>query len=215
MSVSPNQTSPRQAKPSESMLGLSQEQQEMRAAFDKTVFGFWVYLITDCILFATLFITYGVMHNNTAGGPSSAQIFELPSVLGETLLLLTSSFTCGLMILSMQKRNLAQLKLWLTVTLLLGLCFLSIELNEIHHLIADGNSWRVSGFLSSFFTLVGTHGLHITSGIIWGSVLLWQASKKGLGISLYKRITLFSLFWHLLDIVWIFIFSIVYLMGVN
>ena len=180
---------------------------------DKTIFGFWVYLMTDCVLFASLFATYAVMRSSTFGGPTGADIFKLPSVLLETMFLLTSSFTCGLAILAAERNKKGQVMAWFTSTFLLGAAFLTIELSEFHKLVQDGHSWRVSGFLSSFFTLVGTHGLHITIGLLWLAVLLIHVYKRGLPPSLVKKLKLFSMFWHFLDIIWIFIFTIVYLMG--
>lgn len=184
-----------------------------REATDKTVFGFWVYLMTDCILFACLFATYAVLHGNTFGGPNGHELFKLPYVLTETMVLLTSSFTCGLAMLAAQKRDKQQVLLWLGVTFLLGLTFLGLELSEFHTMVQEGNSWRLSGFLSSYFTLVSTHGLHITVGLVWMAVAGWFTFKKGLTDVVMKRLTLLSLFWHFLDVVWIFIFTIVYLFG--
>jgi cytochrome o ubiquinol oxidase subunit 3 len=180
---------------------------------DKTPFGFWVYIMTDCILFATLFATYAVLRNNTFGGPGGAELFSLPFVLVETLILLTSSFTCGLAMLAVHRRDMRQVLIWLAATFLLGAAFLGMELSEFTKLVAEGNSWQRSGFLSSFFTLVGTHGLHITTGLIWAGVLGRQIWKQGITASSAKRLTLFSIFWHFLDIVWIFIFTMVYLLG--
>ena len=182
-------------------------------ATEKTVFGFWVYLMTDCVLFAALFATYAVLHGNTFGGPNGRELFKLPYVLIETMALLTSSFTCGLAILAAQKRDRAQVLLWLGVTFLLGATFLGLELTEFRNMVNEGNSWRRSGFLSSYFTLVGTHGLHITFGLIWMAVTMWFIRAKGLTHNMLKRLTLLSLFWHFLDVVWIFIFTIVYLFG--
>ncbi|HSX31470.1 MAG TPA: cytochrome o ubiquinol oxidase subunit III [Candidatus Saccharimonadales bacterium] len=191
---------------------LDLEQIEHEAT-EKTVFGFWVYLMTDCVLFAALFATYSVLHMNTYGGPNGHELFKLPYVLVETMALLTSSFTCGLAMISAQRNNKQQVLLWLAVTFLLGLTFLGLELSEFRHMVLEGNSWRRSGFLSSYFTLVGTHGLHITFGLIWMSVTGWFVYAKGLTHSLRKRLTLLSLFWHFLDVIWIFIFTIVYLLG--
>ena len=182
-------------------------------AAEKTVFGFWVYLMTDCVLFAALFATYAVLHGNTFGGPGGHELFKLPYVLVETMALLTSSFTCGLAVLSAQRRDRQQVLLWLGVTFLLGATFLGLELTEFRHMVMEGNSWRRSGFLSGYFTLVGTHGLHITFGLIWMAVTMWFVRAKGLTHSMLKRLTLLGLFWHFLDIVWIFIFTIVYLFG--
>jgi len=184
-----------------------------RQADDKSLFGFWVYLMTDCILFATLFATFAVLRNNTYGGPSGHQLFSLHFVLAETLILLTSSFSCGLAMVAVQRRRLNWAVVFFVITFLLGVSFLSLELTEFHRLAVEGNSLRRSGFLSAFFTLVGTHGAHITSGLIWMAVLLSQVVRRGLDRSVVRRLTMLSLFWHFLDIVWIFIFTIVYLMG--
>lgn len=183
-------------------------------ADNRTVLGFWIYLMTDCVLFATLFATYAVLHKNTAGGPSGADIFDLPFVLTETLLLLTSSLTIGFAFLASRKQLRNQVLLWLAATFALGAAFLGMELYEFNHLVHEGYSWERSGFLSAFFTLVGTHGLHITAGLVWMGVLGVQIAKKGITRTTARRVTLLSLFWHFLDIVWIFLFSIVYLMGV-
>ena len=182
-------------------------------ATEKTVLGFWVYLMTDCVFFASLFAVYAVLHGNTFGGPGGRELFKLPYVLVETMALLTSSFTCGLAMIAAQKRDRSQVLLWLGVTFLLGLTFLGLELSEFHHMVLDGNGWRRSGFLSSYFTLVGTHGLHITFGLIWMAVIGIFIVRRGLTDGTLKRLTLLSLFWHFLDIVWIFIFTIVYLFG--
>ena len=179
----------------------------------KTAFGFWVYIMTDCILFAGLFAAYAVLRGNTFCGPAGKDIFSLPFVLAETLILLTSSFTCGLSVLAARAGKKGQVIGWLIVTFLLGASFLAMELTEFSGLIADGNGPQRSGFLSSFFTLVGTHGLHITAGLIWIAVLLFFIAKRGLTPGMQRKLTLFSMFWHFLDIVWIFIFTIVYLYG--
>ncbi len=184
-----------------------------RSNDSKTLFGFWVYLMTDCVVFACLFATYAVLHTSTNGGPSGHELFSLPFVLAETLILLTSSFVCGLAMLAVYRRDKRQVLFWLAITALLGLCFLTLEMTEFRHLVIDGNSWRRSGFLSAFFTLVGTHGLHITFGLIWMIVMMIKVAKDGLKSSYVRKLTMLSLFWHFLDIVWIFIFSIVYLLG--
>lgn len=192
------------------------EQLNMQQAADtKTVFGFWVYLMTDCVLFASLFATFVVLRNNTFGGPAGNELFSLSFVLIETLVLLTSSFTCGLAILAARRRDRNQVLLWLGITALLGVFFLTMEITEFHKLYLEGNSWQRSGFLSAFFTLVGTHGLHITTGLIWMGTLMTNLYKRGFSASIVKRLTMLSLFWHFLDIIWIFIFTIVYLMGVS
>lgn len=179
----------------------------------KTLFGFWVYIMTDCVLFASLFAAFAVLHNNTFGGPDARELFSLPYILTETLILLTSSYTVGLAILGMRAGKKQQLLFWLGVTFVLGLTFLGLELKEFSHLYHEGNSWRRSGFLSAFFTLVGTHGLHITSGLLWMAVLAVKVSRQGLTHTNAKRLLMLSLFWHFLDIVWIFIFTIVYMLG--
>lgn len=179
----------------------------------RTIFGFWVYLMTDFILFAILFAVYAVQHTSTFGGPGPADLFNLPYVLAETLILLTSSFTCGLAMLALRRQSKQQALLLFGLTFMLGLSFLGLELREFHQLAVDGNSWHRSGFLSAFFTLVGTHGLHITVGLLWMTVLVVRLVRRGFtGMSL-RQFTLLSLFWHFLDIVWIFIFTIVYLFG--
>jgi len=187
--------------------------EEHRQADNRTLFGFWVYIMTDCVLFASLFATYAVLHNNTYGGSPSGQLFDLSSALAETLLLLTSSFTCGLAMLAVQRRRKQAVYGWFIITFLLGVAFLALELVEFHHLAAGGNSWRRSGFLSGFFALVGTHGLHITVGLTWMVAMLIRTAKSGLTRANVRRLTMLSLFWHFLDVVWIFIFTVVYMMG--
>ncbi len=189
---------------------LAEHQAEAREV--KSV-GFWVYLMTDCVLFAALFATYAVLHNATNGDASGKELFELPYVLFETMVLLTSSFSAGLGILAARRRDKTGVLFWFAVTFLLGLLFLGLEVSEFHKLIAEGNSFRNSGFLSAYFTLVGTHGLHITFGLVWMGVMLWQIWKHGVTPKLSSGLGLLSLFWHFLDIVWIFIFTIVYLFG--
>lgn len=188
--------------------------EQVAAQNSKTMLGFWIYLMTDCVLFASLFATYAVLHGSTFGGPGSKELFDLPFVLIETLILLTSSFTAGLAILALRVGNRTQVMTWFGVTFALGLTFLIMEVTEFAHLASEGNSWSRSGFLSAFFTLVGTHGLHIATGLFWMLVLGVQVMKKGLTPSVSRRLTLLSMFWHFLDIIWIFIFTIVYLMGV-
>lgn len=181
---------------------------------DKHVFGFWVYLMTDLVLFAVLFAAYAVLQGNTFGGPGPATLFSLPNALAETLILLTSSFTCGLATLAAQRGKINQTITWLVVTFVLGATFLTLELTEFSRFIASGNSWQRSAFLSSFFTLVGTHGLHISVGLLWIVIAIIQIKVRGLTPSVNSKLARFTLFWHFLDIVWIFIFTMVYLMGV-
>lgn len=178
-----------------------------------TIFGFWVYLMTDCVLFASLFAVYAVLHNNTFGGPSGAKLFSLPYVLAETMALLFSSFTCGMAVLAAQNKKKKLVSFWFLVTFVLGATFLSLELSEFHRFYAIGDSWRRSGFLSSYFTLVGTHGLHITIGLLWMAVMSVFVWTRGITDLVMKRIRMLSMFWHFLDVVWIFIFTIVYLFG--
>lgn len=177
----------------------------------KTSFGFWLYLMTDCVLFASLFAVYAVLHKNIADGPDGQSIFDLQYVLIETFVLLASSFTSGLAILAAYRKDITKVVGWLGITGILGATFLTLELSEFAKLVHDGNSWQQSGFLSSYFTLVGTHGLHITVGLIWLFVLVLYVIKRGLTPTLLKRLTLFTMFWHFLDLIWIFIFTIVYL----
>ena len=179
----------------------------------KTLFGFWVYLMTDCILFAALFATYAVLHDSTYGGPSASEVFSLPFVLIETLLLLTSSFTCGMAMLGAQSNSKKKVITWFAITFVLGASFLAMELTEFTRLVHEGNSWQRSAFLSSFFTLVGTHGLHITTGLLWMIILLAPVYRHGLTPTSIKRLACLRLFWHFLDVIWIFIFTIVYLIG--
>jgi cytochrome o ubiquinol oxidase subunit III len=182
-------------------------------ADDRTMFGFWVYLMTDLLMFAGLFATYAVLHGSTFGGPSSKELFEMPFALAETLILLTSSFTCGVGMLAARANNKKQVFTWFGVTFLLGFIFLVLELTEFNKLISEGNSWQRNAFLSSFFTLVATHGIHITVGLLWMGICLTAVGVKGLTHSVTRKLALLSLFWHFLDIVWIFIFTVVYLMG--
>jgi len=180
-----------------------------------TTYGFWLYIMTDCILFGTLFATYAVfMDNHFAGGPTGKEIFELPYVLTETMLLLFSSVTYGFAMLSMQKNKSGGVMLWLALTFLLGLGFIGMEINEFHHLVAEGFGPERSGFLSAFFTLVGTHGTHVTFGLIWIATMVAQVGTKGLTMPVKSRLVRLSTFWHFLDIVWIGVFTVVYLMGV-
>jgi cytochrome o ubiquinol oxidase subunit III len=183
-------------------------------ANEKTILGFWIYLMTDVVLFATLFATFAVLRNATNGGPDGQELFSLSFVLGETLLLLASSFTSGIMIVMARRGQVKAAALWLVVTMLLGAGFLVMELSEFRQLTTEGHGWWHSAFLSSFFTLVGTHGLHIFFGLLWAAVLLMQLVKKRLTPNVLRRLTLFGMFWHFLDLIWIFIFTIVYLMGV-
>ena len=177
-------------------------------------FGFWIYLMSDLIIFATLFATFAVLGQNFAGGPTGKELFDLPYLLGETLFLLFSSVTYGLVMLAVHDGKKKWVLIGLAVTFLLGLGFVSMEINEFHGLIAEGHGPDQSAFLSSFFTLVGTHGAHVTFGLIWMAVMIGQVAVKGLTSPVQSRLMRLSMFWHFLDIIWIGIFSIVYLMGV-
>jgi len=188
---------------------------ELAERNDRTQLGFWVYVMTDTVLFATLFATFAVLRGNTYGGPAGRDIFDMPYVLVETMLLLISSFTCGLAMISLQRRKHGLMGVLLGVTFLLGAAFVTMELTEFTHLIADGNGWQRSAFLSSFFTLVGTHGLHISIGLLWLLVMGVRLLRGGVTAGKARQLTLFSIFWHFLDVVWIFIFTIVYLMGAS
>ncbi|MFG6461427.1 cytochrome o ubiquinol oxidase subunit III [Roseateles sp. DXS20W] len=181
---------------------------------NSTLLGFWLYLMSDCLIFAVLFAVYAVLGRNYAAGPSGADLFDLPLVAANTALLLFSSITYGFAMIAMQARKKSQVLAWLAVTGLLGLGFLGIELYEFHHLIHEGAGPQRSAFLSSFFTLVGTHGLHVTFGCIWLVTLMFQVSKRGLTPPNRRRLMCLSMFWHFLDVVWIGVFTFVYLMGV-
>ncbi|MGC1878484.1 MAG: cytochrome o ubiquinol oxidase subunit III [Rhabdochlamydiaceae bacterium] len=182
--------------------------------FSKTIFGFWVYLMTDSILFGSLFVTYGTLHHRTFGGPSSHDIFTLPLVIAETAVLLLSSVTCGLGLLAAVRKKKKALLGWFAIAFLMGLSFVGMELFEFSHLVREGHTWQKSAFLTSFFSLVGTHGTHVSVGLIWLLVLMGQVLRKGVTVTTFRRLVCFNMFWHFLDLVWIFIFTFVYLMGV-
>lgn len=180
-----------------------------------TVFGFWVYLMTDCIIFGSLFAVFAVLRNQFAGGPTGKELFEISGLALETALLLISSITYGFGMIAAHKGQIKSVQMWLAVTFLLGLGFVFLEVKEFAHMIADGAGPDRSAFLSAFFTLVGTHGLHVTCGLLWMAVLLFQtAGKTELNERMIGKLTCLSLFWHFLDIVWICVFTFVYLMGV-
>jgi cytochrome o ubiquinol oxidase subunit 3 len=187
--------------------------EEEVATTERKTLGFWIYLMTDCVLFAALFATFAVLRNATAGGPGGAELFDLPFVLVETMILLTSSFTIGMALLASYKGSKTHTLIWMGITFVLGAFFLAMEVSEFAALIAEGNGPQRSAFLSIFFTLVGTHGLHIAVGLLWMIVVgvrLWQHNFKQTDIN---RLALLGLFWHFLDIIWIFVFSFVYLAG--
>lgn len=179
-----------------------------------TMLGFWIYLMSDCLIFAILFACFGVLGANYAAGPAPKDLFDLKLIALNTAMLLFSSITYGFAVLQMQMGKVRGTQIWLAITGLFGLAFLGIELYEFHHLIEIGATPQRSAFLSSFFTLVGTHGLHVTFGVIWLVVLMVQLGKYGLIAANKRRVMCLSMFWHFLDVIWIGVFTIVYLMGV-
>ncbi|MCY1164494.1 MAG: cytochrome o ubiquinol oxidase subunit III [Pseudomonadota bacterium] len=178
-----------------------------------TLLGFWLYLMSDCLIFACLFACYAVLGRSYAAGPSGADLFDLPLVALNTSLLLLSSITYGFAMLEMQKKKLNAVLVWLGITGLLGAGFLGLEMYEFMHFIHEGAGPQRSAFLSSFFALVGTHGLHVFFGIIWLITLMFQVKRHGLGVENRRRLMCLSMFWHFLDVVWIGVFTFVYLMG--
>jgi cytochrome o ubiquinol oxidase subunit 3 len=181
--------------------------------YERKTLGFWVYLMTDCILFAALFAVFAVLRTATAGGPTGADLFDLNFVLVETMILLVSSFTVGLAVLGAERGLKKQSIVWLALTFLLGISFLTLELWEFSQLLAEGHGWQQSAFLSSYFVLVGTHGLHIAVGLIWMAVVMFRLLQRNFKETDVRRLSLLGLFWHFLDVIWIFIFSFVYLIG--
>lgn len=173
--------------------------------------GFWFFLATDLLIFASLFGTFAVMRYDYAGGPTPTQLFHMGPLILETVLLLTSSFTCGLSVYQMRRQNQFGMLWWLVVTILLGAGFVSTELHEFVSYVGMGATWHKSGFLSAFFTLVGTHGAHVTFGIFWAVTLIIQVLRRGITPRTSRKLFTFALYWHFLDIVWVFIFSFVYL----
>jgi cytochrome o ubiquinol oxidase subunit 3 len=178
-----------------------------------TMLGFWIYLMSDALIFAALFATFGVLSSSYAGGPTPHEIFELPLVALNTAILLVSSITYGFGMLAMEKGEVRTTQMWLLVTGLLGAAFVGVELYEFANLIAEGATPQRSGFLSGFFTLVSTHGLHVTVGIIWIVVMMVQVGQRGLIIENKRRLMCLSMFWHFLDVIWIGVFTFVYLLG--
>lgn len=179
-----------------------------------TLLGFWLYLMSDCLIFAALFAVYGVIGRNYAAGPSGADLFDLKLVAINTAFLLFSSITYGFAMLEMNKNRVNTTLIWLGITGLFGLAFLGLEMYEFYHLIHEGATPQRSGFLSAFFVLVGTHGLHVTFGVIWLVTLMVQVKQRGLIGENKRRLMCLSMFWHFLDVIWIGVFSFVYLMGV-
>lgn len=190
-------------------LALEQE------TYTKNILGFWAYIMSDCLIFATLFTTYLVLHHETFGGPSSKDLFNLNTALAETFALLFSSFASGLGMISARNNHKWRTVFWMCIAFLLGALFLVLEINEFADFYRQGHTWTKSAFLSSYFTLVGTHGFHVSVGLFWLIVMLVLIAKRGLIPSTFRRLVCFSMFWHFLDLVWIFILTIVYLMGVT
>lgn len=183
--------------------------------YSRTVFGFWVYILTDFVMFGTFFAAYAVLHNNTYGGPSADKLFHLPCALVQTLVLLTSSFTIGLAGASAHRRNKNWTIALFAITFLLGILFMWMELAEFTRLVNSGNSWRRSAFLSAYFTLVGTHGLHMIFAMLWVIILIVPVCLEGITGTSIRRLTCLKMFWQFLNVIWVFIFSFVYLMGVK
>ncbi|MGW8160906.1 MAG: cytochrome o ubiquinol oxidase subunit III [Desulfobulbales bacterium] len=197
-----------------STIDTAAERFELQDTVANQAFGFWLYIMSDLVLFAAIFATYLVLSHNYAGGPTGKDLFRLPYVFGETLLLLLSSATYGLAMLAMHEERKNSVITWIAVTFLFGVGFISMEVNEFYSMIIEGNGPERSGFLSGFFTLVGTHGAHVICGLIWMVVMMGQIFTKGLALSVQSKLLRLSIFWHFLDIVWVGVFTIVYLMGV-
>jgi cytochrome o ubiquinol oxidase subunit 3 len=177
----------------------------------KTTVGFWIYLMSDCLIFAVLFATFGVLAESTAGGPGGKELFKLPFVLGETMLLLLSSFTFGVAVLNMHAGHKNKVIAWLGLTFLLGAGFIGMEVYEFIELIHEGATPAISAYLSAYFTLVGTHGLHVFFGLVWLVVMMDQINRYGFDVMTRRRLACLSLFWHFLDLIWICVFTFVYL----
>lgn len=177
------------------------------------ILGFWLFLASDVVLFSCLFAVYAVYHTRVASGPAAGQLFHYGPALLETVILLTSSFSCGLAIYAMRRGSRAGVLWWISTTALLGAAFITLELREFAADLAMGASWHRSAFLSGFFMLVATHGAHVSFGILWAVVLLLQVFRRGLTAATRRKLYTFSLYWHFLDTIWVFIFTVVYLMG--
>lgn len=175
------------------------------------ILGFWIFLGAEIILFGTLFATFSVLNARYAGGPTPHELFEIKGVMIETILLLTSSFTMGLAIYEMRRSNRNGLILWFVITILLGAGFVFFEVTEFIHYVHEGATWTTSAFLSSFFVLLGTHGLHVSMGIGWATMVIIQLLQRGLTPVTARKTFIIGLYWHFLDVVWIFIFTFVYL----
>ena len=176
-------------------------------------YGFWIFLLSDIIMFSAFFATYAVLAGNTAGGPGGAQLFNLNNVAIETACLLFSSFTCGLASIGARRQSGFWFYGGMTATFVFGLGFLGLELHEFYSMVQSGAGPTRSAFLSAFFTLVGCHGLHVTAGLLWLLTMMAQVFAKGYRADILRRVLCFSLFWHALDIIWVGVFTVVYLMG--
>ncbi|NUT01062.1 MAG: cytochrome o ubiquinol oxidase subunit III [Sphingomonas sp.] len=176
-------------------------------------YGFWLFVLSDMVLFSALFATYAALSHATDGGPASNQLFDRNLVAVETIALLVSSFTCGLAMIAAKRGSMTWTQGWLLVTGLLGFVFLSIELYEFASMVAEGAPPQRSAFLSAFFTLVGCHGAHVTAGLLWIGTMMAQIWAKGFKEHIMRRLLCLSVFWHALDIIWVAIFTIVYLIG--
>lgn len=181
-------------------------------AYSKTTFGFWLYLVTDFVLFGALFAVYLVLRNNTFGGPSATDLFYLPSNLLQTVLLLGVSFSSGIAGAYAHRNEKGKTILYFIITFLLGLGFMGIEFHEFGQIIQKGHDWKDSAFLSSYFTLLGTHGVHVLIALLWTLVLLLPVFHTGITDTSLRRLTCLRMFWQFINIIWVFIFTIVYLL---
>ena len=182
-----------------------------KEAFERNTFGFWVYIMSDCILFSALFVTFAVLKNSTGGTQTLDGLFSMPFVLAETMLLLTSSFTYGLSLLFARDGKKIPMFSMLIATFLLGISFIGMEFYEFHHLITHGYTPSTNAAFSSFFTLVGTHGLHVISGLVWMLLVIIQLAIRGITPKNQSKLYCLVLFWHFLDVIWVCVFTIIYL----
>lgn len=190
------------------------EQHEHHDYAGDTLFGFWIYILSDCLLFGTLFATYAVFSNSFAGGIEASELFSLPFVLVETALLLFSSYTFAFAMLKANNNQMFEMMKWLGITFILGALFLVMELYEFYHFSHEGATLTTSAYWSAFYGLLSTHGLHVFAGLVWMVVLFFHFKRDGFTNENKTRLACLSLFWHFLDIIWICVFSMVYLMGV-
>lgn len=196
------------------MFASLDEERQRTDAVANAAFGFWLYIMSDCILFSALFATFVVLGKDYAGGPTGRELFDLPETFVETMFLLCSSVTFGFAMLAVYTRRPKQVLVWLIVTFAFGLGFIGVEVHEFAGLIMSGAGPQRSGFLSGFFALVGTHGLHVSVGLIWMAIMMAQVMSEGLTRHVESRLLRLGMFWHFLDIIWIGVFTVVYLQGV-